>query len=71
MNASFGIDVILLDIACSGESVVVSGVFGNYYSNDAGQTFSPSKGELGPSQSVRAFGVNGAQNFGVAGLFLN
>jgi len=59
-----------LDIACSGESVVVSGVFGNYYSNDGGKTLNASTGEHGPSQSVRAFGVNGATNFGVAGSFL-
>eukprot|EP00042_Codosiga_hollandica_P002760 m.12288 g.12288 ORF g.12288 m.12288 type:complete len:448 (-) comp17397_c0_seq1:85-1428(-) len=70
VNATFGIDVMLLDIATSGQTVVVSGVFGNYYSTDGGNTFSASKGEYGPSQSVRPFGVDGNENFGVAGEFL-
>ena len=68
LNASFGIDIMLLDVAASGNSIVVTGVFGNYYSSDAGKTFTQSKGEYGPSQSVRPFGVNGDTNFGVAGL---
>jgi hypothetical protein len=61
---------MLLDIAAAGNSIVVSGVFGNYYSNNGGQSFAESKGEFGPSQSIRAFGVNGYINFGCAGSVL-
>jgi photosystem II stability/assembly factor-like uncharacterized protein len=60
---------MLLDIATAGANVVVSGVFGNYYSNNNGLTFNQSKGEYGPSQSVRAFGSS-SSSFGVAGAFL-
>ena len=54
-------------MACAGNNVVVSGIFGNYYSTNSGQTFNESKGEIGPSQSVRAFSSD-PNSFGAAGV---
>jgi hypothetical protein len=68
-NASFGEDAILTGIAASGNTVIVTGILGNFYSNDAGQTFAYSKGEIGPSQSIRPFG-NSDLDFGAAGTLV-
>jgi hypothetical protein len=52
------------------QSVVVSSIFGELYSDDAGQSFKPSTGG-GTSQSVRYIGVNGdgGLKFGVTGQY--
>lgn len=54
------------------QTVVVSSVFGELYSDDGGNSFQPSTGG-GTSQSVRYLGVNGdgGQKFGVTGQYGN
>jgi len=68
--ATFGVDVVLLDIDAIDNSVVVSTVFGELYSTDAGKTFQFSTGG-GSSQSVRYIGTDGegGLSFGVAGQY--
>jgi len=69
-NASFGPDVLLLDCDAAVNSVVVSSVFGELYSDDAGHTFKRSIGG-GLSQSVRFVGLNGdgGHKYGVTGQY--
>lgn len=68
--AQFGIDLLLLDLDATENTVVVSSVFGELYSDDAGASFSPSVGG-GTSQSVRFLGINGdgGKSFGVTGQY--
>lgn len=69
-NATFGPDVLLLDCDAALNSIVVSSVFGELYSTDAGRTFQLSRGG-GLSQSVRYIGLNGdgGKKFGVTGQY--
>eukprot|EP00567_Pseudictyota_dubia_P005918 CAMPEP_0197455168 /NCGR_PEP_ID=MMETSP1175-20131217/40067_1 /TAXON_ID=1003142 /ORGANISM="Triceratium dubium, Strain CCMP147" /LENGTH=300 /DNA_ID=CAMNT_0042988955 /DNA_START=8 /DNA_END=906 /DNA_ORIENTATION=+ len=68
--AKFGIDVLLLDVDAVDNSIVVSSVFGELYSDDGGDSFQPSLGG-GQSQSVRYLGPTGdnGQKFGVTGFY--
>eukprot|EP00051_Salpingoeca_urceolata_P027783 m.483263 g.483263 ORF g.483263 m.483263 type:complete len:383 (+) comp22851_c0_seq1:121-1269(+) len=66
--ANFGIDVLLLAMAASHESVVITSVFGEMFSTDDGQHWLPSIGG-GTSQSVRAIAKGDGKHFGVAGQF--
>lgn len=52
------------------QTIVVSSIFGELYSDDAGKSFKPSTGG-GTSQSVRYIGVNGdgGLKFGVTGQY--
>ena len=54
------------------QTIVVSSIFGELYSDNAGASFSPSVGG-GTSQSVRYLGVNGdgGLKFGVTGQYGN
>jgi len=67
-EAKFGIDLLLLGMAAAGKDVIVTSIFGELYSDNAGQSFQPSVGG-GMSQSARFVGVNGdgGHVFGVAG----
>jgi len=69
-NASFGIDALLLDVDAAADSVVVSSVFGELYSDNGGKTFQRSLGG-GLSQSVRYIGLNGdgGHKYGVTGQY--
>jgi len=69
-NATFGPDVLLLDLDAAGESIVVSSVFGELYSANGGKYFQRSTGG-GTSQSVRYLGVNGdgGHKYGTTGQF--
>ena len=53
-----------------GQTIVVSSVFGELYSDDGGATWAHSTGG-GPSQSVRYFGTtgDGGKKFGVAATY--
>lgn len=68
--ASFGPDILLLDCDAADETIVVSSVFGELYSDDGGNSFTQSVGG-GQSQSVRFLGKDGSggKKFGVAGTF--
>jgi len=68
--AQFGLDIILLDTDATENSIVVSSVFGELYSDDSGATFSQSVGG-GQSQSVRYLGANGdgGLKYGVTGIY--
>jgi len=72
MNASFGIDILLLAMAAAPgdlKTVVVTSVFGELYSLD-GKNFRPSIGG-GTSQSIRYVGSDGegGLRFGCAGTY--
>jgi photosystem II stability/assembly factor-like uncharacterized protein len=68
-TANFGADLLLLGAAAAKDTVIVSSIFGELYSND-GVTFHQSIGG-GLSQSVRYIGPNGdgGHSFGVAGTY--
>lgn len=69
---NFGIDLLLLDIAASKETVVVTGIPQEMYSEDGGKTWEHSIGG-GISQSVRYIGPlaeGDGLHFGVAGQHL-
>lgn len=66
---SFGPDLLLLSAAASGNSVLISSIFGELYSTDNGTTFQRSTGG-GVSQCVRHFGAGkDGVKFGTAGQF--
>jgi len=68
-NASFGVDILLLDVAASGNSALVTSVFGEMYSDDGGNTWGHSRGG-GISQCARHFGAGkDGQKFGTAGQY--
>jgi photosystem II stability/assembly factor-like uncharacterized protein len=69
-QADFGPDVLLLSLAVADNTVIVSSIFGELYSNDDGKTFQRSTGG-GLSQNVRYLGTNGdgGQKFGCAGTY--
>eukprot|EP00039_Didymoeca_costata_P017967 m.331551 g.331551 ORF g.331551 m.331551 type:complete len:417 (-) comp16753_c0_seq1:51-1301(-) len=65
----FGVDILLLAAEAAKETVIVTSVFGELYSNDGGKTFKHSIGG-GTSQSVRYVGHLGegdGLHFGIAG----
>lgn len=68
--AKFGLDLLLLDTDATENTIVVSSIFGELYSDDAGGSFTASSGG-GMSQSVRYIGVNGdgGKKFGVTGTY--
>jgi len=70
--AQFGLDLLLLDTDAALNTVVVSSIFGELYSDDAGGSFQPSVGG-GTSQSVRFLDTNGdgGLKFGVTGQYGN
>jgi hypothetical protein len=70
--AQFGLDLLLLDTDATENTIVVSSIFGELYSDDAGASFAASFGG-GTSQSVRYIGVNGdgGLKFGVTGQYFS
>jgi len=68
--ATFGLDLLLLDIDATEDTIVVASIFGELYSTNGGTSFSASTGG-GTSQSVRFLGVNGdgGKKFGVTGQY--
>jgi len=70
--ATSGLDILLLDIDATVNTIVVASVFGEMYSTNAGASFQQSTGG-GTSQSVRYVGVNGdgGEKFGVTGQYFN
>jgi len=68
--AKFGADLLLLDTDAADNTIVISSIFGELYSDDAGASFQPSTGG-GTSQSVRFLGTDGdgGLKFGVTGQY--
>jgi len=68
--AKFGADLLLLDTDAADNTIVISSIFGELYSTDAGASFQASTGG-GTSQSVRYIGTDGdgGLKFGVTGQY--
>ncbi|EDQ87226.1 uncharacterized protein MONBRDRAFT_38017 [Monosiga brevicollis MX1] len=69
-QADFGADALLLALGVADDTVIVTSIFGELYSNDDGDTFERGLGG-GLSQSVRYLGKDGdgGSKFGCAGQY--